>query len=538
METKADNNALPMGYQLEEYRIQSILSRMAFSTTYLAIETQTDVQVVLKEYFPDILAVRKDDDTVQPSSQEEADNFAWGLEQFINNARILTQLNHPNIVRIQRFFEANNTVYLVMDYEQGQSLAERFKEGETATEEELMAMLPPLLAGLETVHQADYLHGNITPENIYLRKEDTSPVLIGLGGAHYDMGKRSVASFVTPGYAPFEQYQSKGNQGAWTDIYALGAVLYRMISGSTPVESTERIDAMVYDQTDPLTPAVEVGKGRYSEELLEAIDWALEARDPERPQSVAEWVEEIIPQAVSPTNSSHPLKSAVMWILGVVIVAIGLGGGYFFYTKGQTEKPSEDAPIVPKEVEKKQLPPLKQQVVEVGNEEIQQPPQIEELEEPSPPPIQHLAEPEEEDLTEPFLPEETYSTESGTFPEEPPVEQPFVFVEPDELIQDYYAGISDQQYDKTWLMLSDHFKEQHHCCNADGSYKKAAYLKWWKTIKKVEVLTTNLLEQNEGSATVEATLRYFKRRGRITDNTHTFKLVTNNANSWRIDDVK
>jgi serine/threonine protein kinase len=530
METKANNNALPMGYQLEEYRIQSILSRMECSTTYLAIETQTDVQVVIKEYFPDRLAVRKDDDTVQPSSQEEADNFAWGLEQFINDARFLTQLNHPNIVRIQRFFEANNTVYLVMDYEQGQSLAERFKEGETATEEELMAMLPPLLAGLETVHQADYLHGNIIPENIYLREEDTSPVLIGLGGAHYDMGKRSVASFVTPGYAPFEQYQSKGNQGAWTDIYALGAVLYRMISGSTPVESTERIDAIVYDQTDPLTPAVEVGKGRYSEELLEAIDWALEARDPERPQSVAEWVEEIIPQAVSPTNSSHPLKSTVMWILGAVIVVIGLGGGYFFYTKGQTEKPSEEMPTVPKEVETKQLPPLKQQV-EVGNEEIQLTPQIEE---PSPPPIQH-PEPEEEDLTEPFQPEETYSrgsTESGTLLEEKPP------VEPEEFIQDYYAGISDQQYDKTWLMLSDHFKDQHHCCNADGSYKKAAYLKWWKIIKKVEVLTTNLLERNEDNVTVEATLRYFKKRGRITDETHTFKLVTDSANNWLIDDAK
>ena len=116
MSTSADNNALPMGYQLEKYRIQSILSRMECSTTYLAIETQTDVQVVIKEYFPDRLAVRKDDDTVQPSSQEEADNFAWGLEQFINDARTLTQLNHPNIVRIQRFFEANNTVYLVMDY--------------------------------------------------------------------------------------------------------------------------------------------------------------------------------------------------------------------------------------------------------------------------------------------------------------------------------------------------------------------------------------------------------------------------------------
>jgi hypothetical protein len=215
-------------------------------------------------------------------------------------------------------------------------------------------------------------------------------------------------------------------------------------------------------------------------------------------------------------------------------VAIGLGGGYFFYTKGQTEKPLEEVPIVPKEVENKQLPPLKQQI-EVGNEEIPLPPQkIEKPEEPSDPPIQH---PEPD--TEPFQPEEIYSTDSSALLEEnPPVEQPLIFVEPEELIQDYYAGISEQQYDKTWLMLSDHFKEQYHCCNADGTYKKAAYLKWWKTIKKVEVLTMNLLKQNEESATVEATLRYFKRSGRITDDTHTCNLVTDRANSWLIDGSK
>lgn len=530
MSTLADNNALSAGYQLEEYRIQSVLSRMEFSTTYLAVETETNAQVVIKEYFPDRLAERKDDNTVQPSSQEEADNFAWGLEQFLNDARILTQLNHPNIKRIQRFFSANNTAYLVTDYEQGQSLAERFKEGETATEEELKAILLPLLAGLETIHQADYLHGNITPENIYLRDTDASPVLIGLGGTYYDMGKQSVASLVIPGYAPFEQYQSKGNQGAWTDIYALGAVLYRMISGSTPVESTERIDAIVYDQADPLIPAVEIGKGRYSEELLTAIDWALEARDPERPQSIAEWMVEITPQAVSSTKSSSPLKS--MWILGVVIVLIGLGGGYFFYTKGQ---PSEDTPTVPKAVETKQIPPLKQQV-EADDGEIQQPPLNEEPEEPSSPTVQY-PESDDEDLTEPFQPDSTGSTDSDILPEEKTtVEQPLI--EPEEFIQDYYADISNQQYDKTWLMLSDHFKDQNHCCNADGSYQKDAYLKWWKTIKKVEVLTTSLLEQNNDTATVEATLRYFKKRGRITDNKNTFKLVIDSANNWLIDEAK
>ena len=529
------NDALPQGYQLQAYRIESVLERMDSSIIYLAKEA--DTQVILKEYLPDAFAVRQDD-TVQPKSQKEADDFAWGLEQFIQEARTLKPLVHPNLVRLKDFFRANNTAYMVMDYEAGQSLAERFKEeGATATEDELRAILIPILAALDTLHQAEYWHRNIKPKHIYLRDKDNSPVLMGLGMNHYQISHRGMASMLTPGYAPFEQHQYKGNEGPWTDIYALGAVLYWMISDTIPVEATQRVDAILYNQSDPLTPAVEVGHSRYSEALLETIDWALETRETERPQMVIEWVEEIQRQDSTPSSTLfHLLKRAVLWILAVIVVVGLIGGGYFLYTKWQSKEQSapDSTPTTLKETEKKQVaflnPPkdiaqeAKEQVPEIQAPSSSVETAPEEVKE-SPP------------LVEP-LPTETLSqtdTAASSLPEAAPVEQPLQ-VEPAQFIQDYYAGISNQQYDKTWLMLSHHFKDQFHCCNADGSYKQDDYLKWWKTIRQVDVLNVNVQEQHDSTAILKVKLRYFKRRGRIVDSTHTFKLVKDASNNWLIDE--
>ena len=311
MTDEIDNrNALPTGYRLENYEIQKVLGDGAFGITYLAKDTQLDTQVAIKEYLPNELAVRESNYTVHVKSKKDANNFKWALDRFLDEARTLAQFKHHNIVRVLRFFEANNTAYIVMEYEHGQSLASIIKDGETPTEDELMMLLPPLLEGLKKVHELGYLHRDIKPANIYLRDKDKSLVLIDFGSARYDVGSRSrtVTAIVTEGYAPYEQYETQGNrQGAWTDIYAFGAVLYRLISGKPPVESLARIGAMIRGEIDPLTPAVEIGSGRYSQNLLESIDWALKVKEKDRPQSVDKWCEKLLGKAAPiPPQSEEP----------------------------------------------------------------------------------------------------------------------------------------------------------------------------------------------------------------------------------------
>jgi serine/threonine protein kinase len=271
------------------------------------------------------------------------------LERFIQEARTLALFNHPNIVRVRRFFRAHNTAYIVMDYEEGRCLADVLKEGETAEESELMHLLPPLLAGLDTVHQAGYLHRDIKPGNIYLRFRDNSPVLIDFGAARYDVGSRSrsVTSLVTPGYAPFEQYRSQGNQGPWTDIYALGAVLYRTIGGKKPVDATERIEAIVEKKADPLKPAVEVGRDRYSKRLLEAIDWALQARESKRPQNVSELEKAILLDVHQDPFSPLKWAGAFVFVAFVVVVAVILMGRGDKTTFHDTNTPPASVEIAP-----------------------------------------------------------------------------------------------------------------------------------------------------------------------------------------------
>jgi len=285
------HNALPIGYHLHEYIIQSVLGDGGFGITYLAKDTELNALVAIKEYLPNDLAVRENDHTVRAKSSQDVEYFTWGLERFFKEARILAQFKHYNIVRVLRFFKAHQTAYIVMEYEQGQSLAKVFKKNQTATEAQLMKILPPLLNALETVHQAGYLHRDIKPDNIYLRQKDNSPVLLDFGAARYVVGSRTqyLTTMTTAGYAPFEQYAVESNHGTWSDIYSLGAVLYRLINGKTPIDAIQRVDAIRRHKADPIRPAVEVGRNRYSKSFLQAIDWALKINETERPQTVTVW---------------------------------------------------------------------------------------------------------------------------------------------------------------------------------------------------------------------------------------------------------
>jgi serine/threonine protein kinase len=274
--------ALPRGFSLNEYRIDSTLGVGGFGLTYLATDSNLNLKVAIKEYLPNDLALRDADRSVRPKSDSALEAFNWGRSRFLDESRTLASFRHPNIVRVMRFFEANQTAYMVMEFVAGTSLSDWITVRRPASEAKVVGIATALLDGLEVVHRAGYLHRDIKPANVFIR-DDESPVLLDFGSARATRGVSELTAIITPGYAPLEQYHATGNQGPWSDLYSLGAVLYWMVIGSKPVESVARI------RQDDMLAAVQAGdRGLYSQELLEAIDWALTPAEEHRPQSVAQ----------------------------------------------------------------------------------------------------------------------------------------------------------------------------------------------------------------------------------------------------------
>src|SRR5574342_748429 len=231
--------ALPRNYALHEYRIEQTLGIGGFGLTYLATDSNLNLKVAIKEYLPGDLALRGEDQSVQPKSDSSLESFKWGLSRFLDESRTLASFRHPNIVRVLRFFEANRTAYMVMEFVAGESLTEWIRNRRPLDQKTVFAIVNPLLDGLEVIHSAGYLHRDIKPANIFVR-EDSSPVLLDFGSARMASAGTELTAIVTPGYAPIEQYHSQGRQGPWSDLYALGGVLYWMLTGNKPVEAAAR----------------------------------------------------------------------------------------------------------------------------------------------------------------------------------------------------------------------------------------------------------------------------------------------------------
>jgi serine/threonine protein kinase len=303
-------NALPSGFQLSEYTIESVLGHGGFGITYLAHDTTLDAKVAIKEYLPHQIAQResKNAHVLPHPSRDAVRDYHWGLKNFVKEARALAQFKHPHIVRVLRFFEANGTAYMVMEYEHGQSLAQYLKqEGPRLEEATLLRIFIPILNGLHAVHEAKMLHLDIKPENIYIRA-DGSAILIDFGSARQAIAAQSHGQRIalTHGYAPMEQYPDKGQPGPWTDIYAIGAAMYRCVSGKKPDDALERYQSVLKYKADPLTPATKVGKGRYQQVLLECIDWAMEIYPKDRPQSARELQDALMGKGRGLRKASSP----------------------------------------------------------------------------------------------------------------------------------------------------------------------------------------------------------------------------------------
>ena len=275
--------SLPLGYALHEYRIEQTLGIGGFGLTYLATDSNLNLKVAIKEYLPGELALRGEDQSVLPKSDDSLESFKWGLSRFLDESRTLASFRHPNIVRVLRFFEANRTAYMVMEFVAGDSLSEWIRSRRPLDQKTVLAIADPLLDGLEVIHRAGYLHRDIKPGNIFIR-EDGSPVLLDFGSARMASAGSELTAIVTPGYAPIEQYHTQGNQGPWSDLYAFGGVLYWVVTGNKPVEAAARV------REELLKPAVKAADNNlYGTELLAAVDWALSPHEQQRPQSVREF---------------------------------------------------------------------------------------------------------------------------------------------------------------------------------------------------------------------------------------------------------
>lgn len=297
-------NALPLQSMLLEYRLEAVLGAGGFGMTYLGRDTHLEKDVAIKEYLPNDLVVRALDGSIVPITGELKGEFEWGLERFILEARTLAKFSHPHIVRVNRFFQANGTGYMVMDYEKGESLHQMLKRGERPDEARLKGIVMPLLDGLQAVHATGFLHRDIKPSNIFIR-ESGSPVLIDFGAARHAIGgTRSLTSVLTPGYAPLEQYSSDGHQGPWSDIYAMAGVLFRALVSENPPDAVSRMKG------DTLPAKLAAARGRVSEPFLRAVEWALALDEKQRPQSVEEWQRALAGQAAAPATTRMAMQSA------------------------------------------------------------------------------------------------------------------------------------------------------------------------------------------------------------------------------------
>lgn len=352
-----------MGTYVGEFELTSVLGEGGFGIVYLAWDHSLERKVALKEYMPSALSARVGNTQVQVKSARHRDTFEAGLRSFVNEAKLLASFDHPSLVKVYRFWEANGTAYMVMPFYEGITLKDKLRElGAPPDEPWLMALLAPLTEALAVIHAASCFHRDIAPDNVILLGAGQKPLLLDFGAARRVIGDMTQALTVIlkPGYAPVEQYAEAPSmkQGAWTDVYALAASVHFAIMGRTPPTSVGRL------MSDSYVPLAESAAGRYSAKFLQAIDRALRVRPEDRTPSIAELRADLglgggtaaqpasgQVQFDAPTPFASPIKNSdtsnkegapqqppalvkkqakALWLgLGAVLLAAGGAGLYF-----------------------------------------------------------------------------------------------------------------------------------------------------------------------------------------------------------------
>jgi serine/threonine protein kinase len=274
--------ALPPGTRLREYELAQVISEAGFAILYRAWDTTLQRKVAIKEYLPVSMATRvAGTPAVTAASERQWDTYKAGLKSFVGEARLLARFDHPSLVKVYRFWEDNGTAYMVMPFYDGPTLEAALAElDHVPSETELRAWLKPVLNAVALLHEGGVWHQNIGPDNIVLTP--IGPVLFGLGAAEQKIAalEHAPAAALKPGFAAIEQYghAAETKRGAWTDLYALAAVIYTAITGSAPAAAADRL------AEDPVRPLGIVAAGLYGERFLAAIDAALAVEPERRPQ--------------------------------------------------------------------------------------------------------------------------------------------------------------------------------------------------------------------------------------------------------------
>ncbi len=291
-------DALPPGTRLAEFEIRGLLGVGGFGLVYRAYDTSLQRTVAIKEYMPAALAARLGSTTVSVRSSSDQATYQSGLQSFIAEARLLAQFDHPSLVKVYRFFEANNTAYMVMPLYSGITLKEaRSQMTAPPPEEWLRSVLWSVLQGLHVLHRSDTLHRDVSPDNIFLQ-DMGPPVLLDLGAARRAITDKSqkVTAVLKVNYAPIEQFAEAEDlkQGPWTDLYALAAVVYSCLRNDPPMPATVRV---VRDSQPSVRSVVATVKEHfgltYSDEFVRTIQHALAVQPADRPQSLAAFVTEM-----------------------------------------------------------------------------------------------------------------------------------------------------------------------------------------------------------------------------------------------------
>jgi serine/threonine protein kinase len=368
-----DSSLLPIGTRVAEFEISRLIGQGGFGVVYEAWDHTLERVVAIKEYMPSSLANRQADGSVVPLSERHKETFDLGMRSFINEARLLAQFDHPALLKVYRFWQERGTTYMVMPCYKGDTLKEALlAKKDAVTEDWLMGVIDGVTQALAVMHRASCYHRDIAPDNIMLLESSGLPVVLDFGAARRvitDM-TQAITVILKPGYAPIEQYAETPDmsQGAWTDVYALSAVMHVAITGRSPPPSVAR---MLNDRYAPLAENTAL-QTRFSHRLLAAVDAGLAVRPEARPQSMAQFrlsldlpnIDEATTaqttKAVSTRSSAPPVSASkiadksspsqqvkkpplALIVAGAASLVI-IGAGAWWWSTNATPKPSEVNP--------------------------------------------------------------------------------------------------------------------------------------------------------------------------------------------------